>query len=175
MTAHNEVPLCKKTNALLLRNFLNEADILELLAASESVPQDETSDIVSDVSSDMSIQGVADTCFSDSHVALNLHRTGHLARVAPALQEKIVSGMRLQPGHWCDPSVAMLLNVRCVELHTYTVGGGLMTLGHRDHGSHLSMSMLISHAESMEGGQMMTWEEGRPILHAMSQLDGSCS
>ena len=55
--------------------------------------------------------------------------------------------------HWLLCLVAALLpsradggalRVRCVELHTYAVGGGLMERGHRDKGSAISLSALLT-------------------------------
>ena len=42
------------------------------------------------------------------------------------------------------PSGLTRLNVRCCELHTYAEGGGLLAAGHRDNGSVLTMSVLLS-------------------------------
>ena len=122
--------------ALHLPNFLSEGELLQVIAVADSMSGVEfcRSD---EADSERSVFG-HDVSFSTSHVALNLHRDRHFARVVPVLMKKIVQGMRSHPDHWCDPSIA--LNVRCVEYHTYYVGDGLMTCGHKDYGSVLSMS-----------------------------------
>ena len=46
-----------------------------------------------------------------------------------------------------------------------------MTDGHKDHGSVLTMSILLSHRHAVGGGELMTWHEGAPIVHAMERGD----
>jgi len=45
------------------------------------------------------------------------------------------------------------LHIRCIEFHKYTVGGGLIDCGHIDIGTSLTMSVMLSHAESFSGGR----------------------
>lgn len=47
-------------------------------------------------------------------------------------------------------------------LLSYAVGGGLLEPGHRDNGSVLSMSVLLSdpEADGVTGGQFVTWTNG---------------
>ena len=63
-----------------------------------------------------------DIGYSGEHVALYLHKGGYLQTKQPALCDKLLHSMRRQPGNWGDPALA--LQVRCIELHTYAVGGG---------------------------------------------------
>lgn len=73
------------------------------------------------------------------------------------------------------------LSVRCVELHRYGVGGSLMARDHRDTGSSLSMSVLLSEPSTVGGGEFVTWEAGRrrdawdegdePVEHRLSRGD----
>jgi hypothetical protein len=154
----------ERIDAMLLPSFLDHEEVLQVIGAAESMADEE----FYSVDTDISVFG-HDVCFSADHVALNLHRDGHLARAFPTLATKIIAGMRTQPGHWCDP--ALELNVRCVEFHTYHVGGGLMTEGHKDHGSMLSMSILLSDAEAVEGGRLMTWHCGVAHRHVMQRGD----
>ena len=53
--------------------------------------------------------------------------------------------------------------------HSYAVGGGLFEPGHRDCGSVLSMSVLLSDpvADGVNGGEFVTWADGEPVVHAM--------
>ena len=98
------------TEALLLRDFLSEDEVLSLISLAESMGADEFCG-----ESDVSVFG-HDVCFSADHVALNLHRDDYMARTLPGLTAKILAGMRFHPDHWVDPAVD--LNVRCVEFHT---------------------------------------------------------
>ena len=106
---------------------------------------------------------------SPSHVCLNVHTRNYFERLSPVLYDKIVDTMHAQIGKWHQP--AFDLNVRCMELHTYTAGDGLMTEGHRDNGSVLSMSILLSCSHT--GGSLMTYDgEGLPpTYHDMHQGD----
>ena len=71
---------------------------------------------------------------------------------------RLVEGERRPPLGYCNTT-------RESQLHTYAVGGGLMTDGHRDHGSVLTLSVLLS--PSAQGGEMITWRYGAPVTHRM--------
>ena len=71
------------------------------------------------------------------------------------------------PGQWGGR-----LAVRCVELHTYSAGAGLMDRDHKDSGSALSMSVMLSDPASFAGGQFLTWDGDTPIPHAAARGDG---
>ncbi|KAK3270039.1 hypothetical protein CYMTET_21544 [Cymbomonas tetramitiformis] len=166
----------ERTEELVIPNFLNgkemeecheaaagrEADLGDCLtnwrstASGEQVPLCEA------------LAGVAhDIAYSDEHVALYLHRGEYFQRAWPILWGKILSGMRSQPGKWGDP--AAVLNVRCIELHTYAVGGSLLHPHHRDNGSALTLSVQLSGREDFGGGHFVTWTEGLPILHEIAR------
>jgi hypothetical protein len=114
-----------------------------------------------------------DVRFSQQHIALYLHREGALQTQHPEICTRLLRAMCEQPAlgaaEWCD--AATPLQVRCVELHTYTVGGGLLQANHRDHGSVLTMSVLLSEADQLSGGQFVTWEGGQAVAHALGQGD----
>ena len=98
-----------------------------------------------------------DVQYGSNHVALNLHRDGFFASRCPALDHKITCAMRTQPGMFLTEQIA--LSVRCCEWHTYTPGDGLATRGHRDQGSVVTMSMLLSRpgeGADFEGGSFLT-------------------
>ena len=109
-----------------------------------------------------------DFAFSDEHVALYLHRDSHLQQAQPALLRQLLHTMRSQPGEWGDPAQ---LNVRCIELHHYAVGGGLVTAGHRDNGSKLTMSVMLSRPHELDGGEFVTYAKGLPIQHQLARGD----
>jgi predicted 2-oxoglutarate/Fe(II)-dependent dioxygenase YbiX len=70
------------------------------------------------------------------------------------------------------------LSIRCVEFHTYTAGGGLMSLVHRDRGSVLTISVLLSSPAACEGGEFITWTRDgtrdgtEKVHHGMQRGDG---
>eukprot|EP00966_Prymnesium_polylepis_P193213 4478231-Prymnesium_polylepis.2 len=93
--------------------------------------------------------------YGAAHTALFLHREGHFAAFCPKLSSKFQTAMRSQPQMYLSPQVK--LAVRCAEFHTYTEGDGLSTKGHRDKGSLLTMSILLSHAHETGGGAFLTF------------------
>ena len=54
---------------------------------------------------------------------------------------------------------------------TDAVGGGLTTPEHRDNGSKLTMSVLLSHAHELSGGEFVTYAAGRPVVHELARGD----
>ena len=167
-TLQPEFVHAERQEALLLPKYLSENELLQVLGVAGSMSGFES------CCGEAGLERSAfehDVTFSASHGALNLHRNGCFATALPALMEKIVQGMRSQPGHWCDPATCMALNVRCVEFHSYREGDGLMTDGHKDYGSVLSMSVLLSHPRGFGGGQLMTWQDGARVVHAMGRGD----
>ena len=78
--------------------------------------------------------------------------------------EKITGAMARD---WRGPP----LTVRCVEHHVYTEGGGLVMEDHRDLGSSLSLSVLLS--DQYKGGAFTTTSEAGVVLtHAPKVGDG---
>ena len=107
---------------------------------------------------------------STSHVLRYLHKGGQLQTRHPQLAAKLVSIMTS-----AAPAELLAkcgggepLRVRCIELHTYTAGGGLLNPGHRDCGSILTMSVLLSDPARAVGGEFLTWREHGtvPVVHA---------
>lgn len=132
---------------LLLPRLLAPAEIDELLGAAH---------------------GDAGCRYSDTHTAKFLHAGGRFARTWPVLCGRLVAAMRSRP---CGVSVSTALSIRCVELHTYTVGGSLLDPGHRDRGSALSMSVLLSDPADFDGGEFLAASGGRPVVHRPSRGD----
>jgi len=110
-----------------------------------------------------------DLAFSSDHVALFLHRDGYFQDCCEALLAKLFQEVRTQNHMW-DETVD-ILNVRCIELHSYATGGGLLTPGHRDVGSVITIAVLLSDENDLEGGQFVTFSEGLPVVHEMKQGD----
>lgn len=111
-----------------------------------------------------------DYVFSQEHVACYLHRESGFASRCPALCERLVATMAAAyPGM---PAPTTPLHIRCVELHTYTVGGALVTPGHRDNGSSRTLIVQLSAADAFDGGRFVTWNEGAPVVHEMAAGDG---
>jgi len=110
----------------------------------------------------------------DAHSAVFLHRKdtegasifteAESARVFEKLHSAMHAHLLAHP----QDSVELgALNVRCVELHTYTMGGGLLDPRHRDCGSVLSLSVMLSDPAAKVGGHFVTWERGKAIVNEL--------
>jgi hypothetical protein len=166
----------ERSRPFLYKSALNEDDILVIYEAAASrtfaSPREEDED-PPELRSEL--RGVAhDVAYSESHVALYLHKGNHFAAGWPELAAKIVNGMRSQDGPLFASGVSPTrrLNVRCVELHTYVVGGALSHPGHKDNGSKLTMSVQLSPSDAFDGGQFVTWREGECVAHVLNRGDG---
>ena len=105
-----------------------------------------------------------------AHSTLYMHHEGWLADRLPTLLHRLVQTMLDQHAAWFGSGQVDELSLRCVELHEYSVGGSLSRRGHRDHGSSVSMSILLT--ESRLGGEFVTWDEMRePVLHTLRPGD----
>jgi hypothetical protein len=101
------------------------------------------------------------------HVVRYMHRGGYFGRTLPALLSKLTRRM-----HACSVDESASLNVRCVELHTYAAGGGLLTPRHRDEGSSVTVSVMLSRPGDLEGGQFVTYgADGAVTMHQMARGD----
>ena len=152
----------ERTTVHLLPGFLSHTDIVQVVeAARDRGPWQEGRSVCE------ALQCVPhDVAYSSTHVALFLHREGHFATSCPELYERILLRMRSEQRERSDA-----LNIRCIELHTYTAGGGLLDPGHCDHGSVFTMSVLLSEPAGFGGGEFVTWRDEQPIAHPMSAGD----
>ena len=153
--------------ATLIRECLSDDEVELLLEIGVGAWEDGHRASVTTLRS--ALEGTAhDIAFSHEHVALYLHRDSHLQQAHPTLVRKLLHAMRSQPGEWGDLTP---LNVRCIELHHYAVGGGLVTPGHRDNGSRVTMSVMLSHPHELDGGEFVTYGDGMPIHHELARGD----
>lgn len=124
--------------------------------------------------------------WNNGHVVLYMHNDNHwFVRKLTEAWSVIRGGMEarswmngaipvLEMGFICvgaeaeDPS---LTQVRTVELHHYGPGGGLITPGHRDCGSELTISVLLSDSEGASGGDFVTYDKGVPVAHKLNRGD----
>ena len=67
--------------------------------------------------------------------------------------------------------VGRVARIRSAELHTYLPGGSVADPAHRDNGSLLPLSVLLSDAAQMEGGRFVTWEPDGPHAHELARGD----
>ena len=175
---------------MILRRLLSEEDILQvygyaeevrdgmLLEKAESRDRDDEADDQS---------GGWVRC-SSSHEKLFLHHGGRMRdgvwrtfpEVCSTVMAKLLEVMRSSPlrdSTWQTRDSALAqrppLNVRCVEFHKYTAGGGLTDTGHIDIGSALTMSVQLSQPGPVErGGRFTTTDaDGIVTVHELARGD----
>lgn len=121
--------------------------------------------------------------WTDEHVVLYMHNEDYwFVRSLPLPWSVIRGAMEARP--WMPDGAVPVLDsafvhsdqstarVRTIELHHYSAGGGLIIPGHRDCGSALTISVLLSDPASVEGGDFVTYDrEGEPVAHGMGRGD----
>ena len=113
-----------------------------------------------------------------AHSTLYLHHDGWWTRSLPQLAERLPDVMRAQWAAWLSAGDvragehAARLTLRCVEVHSYSVGGALATCGHFDAGSCVTLSVLLSESTACAGGAFVTWSgTGAPVEHPVERGD----
>jgi hypothetical protein len=129
----------RRTKPILARATLRESEVAAVLDAANTMA------------------GAYDVAYGKAHAALFMHRRGYFGSTLPELLPRLVEQMRHAAAKWHGEEAAVALSLRCIELHTYQAGGGLLDVDHRDTGSAVSMSILLSDAAQMEGGRFITW------------------
>ena len=161
----------KKTAGLpapvIVRGFLSEADMQEIFKFAREMQVED--------------DGGALVRYGDAHIALFLHHGGLMhddvwrsfATGCPALLERMLAAARQHAADGGLCAAAVELNVRCVELHQYTAGGGLTDPGHCDQGSAITFSVMLSAAgPSSRGGRFSTTDgAGATTVHELERGD----
>ena len=141
-----QLAAAEATAPAILPGVLSDAEISEVLRLADGCPPD------------------AVVSYGDAHEVRYLHRS---APRSSHLIERLIAAMRAS--EICGGS-AGALRVRCIELHSYAVGGGLMERGHRDKGSAISLSALLTAPGG--GGAFTTWDaDGAAVEHALRPGD----
>mmetsp|Transcript_8177 Transcript_8177/g.20106 ORF Transcript_8177/g.20106 Transcript_8177/m.20106 type:complete len:271 (-) Transcript_8177:194-1006(-) len=181
---------------LLLRNVLSEDQIDEIFAA-VSVPGVWPRGVTKDQADHKRVDdghkkpAEVDLCdelksvahhfaWTNDHVVLYMHNNDWFVEQLPTLWSIIRGAMESRP--WMEGGIPVLdeawigseqstLHVRSIELHHYSAGGGLITPGHRDCGSSLTISVLLSDPAKVSGGDFVTYREGAPVAHKMGRGD----
>ena len=182
---------------ILLKSLLSASQIAEILreaSAKDVWPRgQETSQNSSNTGEALRDRGSSTTnddlsnvphhfAWTDEHVVLYMHNNNHwFVRTLPDAWGVLRGGMESRP--WMNGAIPVLdagflgidtesmLKVRTVELHHYAAGGGLVDAGHRDCGSELTLSVLLSDPADVSGGDFVTYREGKAYAHKMEQGD----
>lgn len=181
---------------IVLKGLLSESQIAEILreaSAKDVWPRGQQDQYKSNAGDTLRDRGPVTTndglsrvphhfAWTDEHVVLYMHNNDHwFVRTLPAAWGLIRGGMEARP--WMNGAIPVLdadflgvdtesmLQVRTVELHHYAAGGGLVDPGHRDCGSELTLSILLSDPEDVSGGDFVTYREGKAYAHKMERGD----
>jgi len=91
---------------------------------------------------------------SGTHRVAHLHRGGRAAAAFPALLDRVLNRMRaVDREHWRLLQYRDV-GVRSVEYHAYGPGGSVSDPEHRDSGSLVTLSALLSVPGAYEGGRL---------------------
>ena len=164
--ADEDMGAAENTEPVVLRGFLSaqQCDAILQAATAKGVFEPADDEIACDALRDVAHH----VPLSSEHIVLYMHREGWFPSTLPAIWSHVLGGMRSQQP-WVEPDAP--LNVRCIELHHYSTGGCLLTPSHRDNGSSLTMSVLLSETAASTGGTFVTYDEGMPIAHEMARGD----
>ncbi len=92
---------------------------------------------------------------SPDHRVVYLHRDWRLGGTLPRLLERVLCRVRqLDAARWRQ-LLGRSVSVRSAELHTYRPGGSVADPEHRDHGSLLTLSVLLTPPDEFEGGAFL--------------------
>ena len=150
----------------VVRNFLSEDEIRKIFAFGREMQIDE--------------DGGALVNYGDSHFALFLHHGGFMfddcwrsfATAQPELLKKVISKARHHAAEAGICPCGTDLSIRCIELHSYTCGGGLEDRNHTDHGSSITLSVQLSPPGDGAGGCFSTTNRaGVTAVHELSAGD----
>lgn len=140
---------------VIWRNFLSDDEISKCLLEASKI---HNSDGNNDNDNDSNV-------VDGHHAVTYLHVGRRFQRDQPALMAKILRGMysfqESPQSSRREPQPP--LHVRCIEVHTYMTGGGLIQPLHRDNGSTLTMSVLLSTPhKDFGGGEFVTYSDDVP-------------
>ena len=165
-------PMHEHTEPLILKQLMSDAEIETLLLApGPAYPPRQHWMMRGTLIGQAAVHDVAE---GHAHRKLFLHRGFHFQREHSQLHEKLFHAMTSQKDFPETGVATSELSIRCVEFHTYTAGGGLMSLGHRDRGSILTLSVLLSSPAACVGGEFITWTRDgtEKVQHGLQRGDG---
>jgi hypothetical protein len=155
-TSSSEVRVCdpRRLSAYWAEDDPRVAELSECILVHDLLSTAEIKALLFEVTLD----GHYTTASNTMHRVQYLHRGGHWADKWAALSEKLIRAMTELDDDDDDHNNNNNLALRCVELHTYGRGGCLAMPGHRDNGSKVSMSVLLSDPKlEFDGGHFVTW------------------
>ena len=74
--------------------------------------------------------------------------------------------------HGCLSTLSLPPCALPLGVAAYRCGGALLDPDHRDDGSTLTLSVLLTDPGELEGGVFLTWRDGAPVYHELGRGDG---
>merc|ERR1711972_527534 len=169
------------TRPIVLSNLLNDEEIAlvrqigdDLLEA--GLQAGSASASLFDASDESTFHETAEEMLHDlaEHRVIYLHRIEANEAKANGLhtiETKLIDAIR------CHDHLGMLsarqFHLRSLEYHVYGDGGSVLDPQHRDDGSLLTLSLLLSEPEvDFQGGIFSTWNQDKLVEHPMQKGDG---
>eukprot|EP00405_Crypthecodinium_cohnii_P018926 CAMPEP_0206467598 /NCGR_PEP_ID=MMETSP0324_2-20121206/29130_1 /ASSEMBLY_ACC=CAM_ASM_000836 /TAXON_ID=2866 /ORGANISM="Crypthecodinium cohnii, Strain Seligo" /LENGTH=456 /DNA_ID=CAMNT_0053940897 /DNA_START=12 /DNA_END=1382 /DNA_ORIENTATION=- len=168
------------TRPVIIKNLLSDEDIglihrlVEQYRPGDAEGAEETSLSLFDLADEAAFHVAAEDALHD----LKYHRVLHLhslvicedeASGLPALERKMKEAMMAHDEY--GMLKARDFNVRSFEYHSYCEGGSVMDPHHRDDGSLLTMSVLLSNLTDFQGGRFLTYDQDKVVEHHLDRGD----
>lgn len=158
------------SDVVRVENLLSAKEIEQLLELADSTAADDPS-VVFDRSG---WSGAAGEAERKPHWQVVFLQANHvLQNELPHITRKLIEAARAADAHAWNATGGLLdehIGIRCAEVHTQQRGGGLPDPQHRDHGSLLTLDLMLSEEGAFEGGEFTTFDaDGRRKSHDFSR------
>ena len=141
----------------LVRNILSENEVASLSKLGSEMIQKQSREAPSALDIFENTEcGQVEEFFhaANEHSVIYLHRDHHVQNQLPRLVSKIFNRMRKIDAKMWGLLTGRAVTLRSVEYHSYKIGGSVSDLDHRDAGSLLTLSVLLSNPHDFEGGTL---------------------
>ena len=168
--------LAQATQAVTLKNLLSKTDIQRIHKAAQELTTHKQSNNQNSPTIDRSAWGQP----KGTWLVTFLNSGGAFEKKLPELHQRIKSAaLQVDREYWNVTTGIKHVNYRVVEYHTMRsmlggqpTGGGLHTRRHCDHGSLITVDIILTNPAEFEGGVLQTLEPGGELLnHEWEQGD----
>jgi hypothetical protein len=162
--------VAQHSSVVRLPQFLSGEDITSLFGAADVVRQDLERE------GRVGLHDLAYRQSSPKHTWTTVFLNDRLAELLPELHARLFAAARevdSQQGWSLLGADRHTLSFRVIELHSVRPGGGLRQQKHFDHGSLITLDLMLSKpGEDFDGGQLQTLESDSSVLtHPFEQGD----
>ena len=113
-------------------------------------------DLFASGATERDVLGAAEDCLhaSSEHRVVHLHRHGRFQARLPCVLERVLARVRTADAARWRLLVGRTVHIRSIEWHVYQPGGAVSAPEHRDTGSLLTLSALLTPPAEYQGGQL---------------------